>query len=154
MTAKAVRFLPIGALGAYSVSCVTMATVSAVALAVALGVSGAGPLSTPLDGFLRVWGLPLSVLSVAALLWTIRQRPRLAIGSVGLGGALTVAGMLAMPSSTDGGGSSSMAGMGAHPASLVATWEVALVFWTGAALVAFGYLWSWRSSRGKLVQSI
>lgn len=137
------RWLARGGLGLYCMSCVTMATMGLAALAVAVGVAGARPLPTPLDDFLAAWGLPLLAASVAALLWTLRRAPRLALGLVAAGGALTIAGMLAMgpaPAVSDG-----MSAHQAHLSGSPGTLGMALMFWPGAALLAAGYVVAWRA---------
>lgn len=134
------------ALATYCVSCITMASVSVAALAVALGVAGAAPLPTPLDGFLTVWGLPLLLASLAALIWTMRRGPRGALALVVAGGALTGLGMLAMGTIAASG----MSGMADHQASAtgaISNAWLAVPFWVGAALLASGYVGAWRVSR-------
>lgn len=135
-----------GVLAIYCISCLTMASISAAALAVALGVAGARPILTPLDDFLNFWGLPLLVGSVILLLWTMRRAPWQALALVGAGGMLTIGGMLAMAPAS----STSMPGMDTHAghvAVVIPSTEVALIFWAGAALLAFGYAWAWRLGR-------
>lgn len=136
-----------GALGLYCLSCVTMAAMGVAALAVAVGVAGARPLATPLDGFLSAWGLPLLVASVAALLWTMRRAPRPALALVAAGGLLTLAGMVGMgpPSTPTSPGMAAMGGMQGPSAAVPV--GVALLFWAGAVLLAAGYVWAWRARR-------
>lgn len=136
------RWLARAGFGLYCLSCVTMATMGLAALAVAVGVAGARPLPTPLDAFLTAWGLPLLAASVAALLWTLRRAPRLALGLVGAGGALTIAGMLAMGPAPAAGG---MSAHEVHLAGSTADLGMALLFWPGAALLAAGYVLAWRA---------
>ncbi len=142
------RFLKRGALGLYCLSCVTMATTSLVAVAVAAGVAGLTPVSTPLDGFLRVWGLPLLLVSVAIMLWTIRRSSRVAIALTGGGGLVTALAMLAMagqraPSATSDG----MAGMQSDVSTVNSILGIALPFWIGASLLVSGYISARRTRR-------
>ncbi len=138
------------ALGLYCVSCTAMASISVSVLAVAVGVAGARPVPTPLDDFLNVWGLPLLLVSVAVLLWTMRRAPRRAFALVGTGGALTILGMLAMVATARSAATPGMPGMNSQQAQLAnasLAVGIALVFWFGAVLLALGYAWAWRLRR-------
>lgn len=140
----------VGALAAYCISCVTMAAMTIAALAVAVGVAGATPIPTPLDDFLRTWGLPLLVASIAVLLWSVRRSPWPAIALVAAGGALMVAGMGAMGLGAPLDLTSGMGGMDSHQpsaGSAVPALGIALLFWAGAALLVLGYVLTWRSRR-------
>lgn len=137
-----------GALVLYCASCATMVTMSIPAFAIALGVAGVRPVATPLDGFLNVWGLPLLLASVGAMLWLMRKAARPAVGLVAAGGVLTVAGMLLMgpvPAGTAGN---------PHAAHLADTGFLLLssaLFWVGAGMLALGYAWGWRTGRGRRI---
>lgn len=138
------RWLGPGALAVYCLSCVTMASMSLAALAAVLGVGGARFLPTPLDGLLNAWGLPLLLVSLAALVWTMRRSSGVALGLVAFGGLLTVAGMLAMGPGSSLQSENPHAPHLATPASVL---PLALLFLAGAGLLLAGYVWDWRTLR-------
>ncbi len=142
------RNLPLrhGAFVAYCISCLSMAFVSIAALAIAVGVAGARPVSTPLDGFLAAWGLPLLLGSVTLLLWTMRRGRWDALVLAGVGGALSVAAMFSMGSISAASGMPGMDSQQSSPISADSGVVIALFFWTGAALLTLGYI---RARRGK-----
>lgn len=152
MTASVEWNLPVrhGAFVAYCISCLSMALLSLAALAITVGVAGARALSTPLDGFLAAWGLPLLLGSLTLLLWTMRRGPWDGLALAAAAGALSVAAMLSMGSTS---ASSGMPGMdGQQSSSTIANSGVviALLFWTGAALLTLGYVRAWRAERRKV----
>ncbi len=146
-----------GSLAGYSISCVTMASMAVAALALAVGVAGASPFSTPLDGFLAVWGLPLLFVSVAVLMWALRHGPRLALAFVGTGGVLNTVAMLLMVLSPSSSGTPGMPGMDSSTAQspgAIPAFGIALLFWVGAALLILGYAWTWWAGRRKRMDAI
>lgn len=160
------RWTKHGAVAVYCASCVAMGIGSALALAAALGIGGIRSVSTPLDGFLNAWGLPLLIASVLALLWAMRRATRWPLTMTGAGGGLTILSMILMGpfSQAIGGGSSSANGnggmdgmgggtggsMGGTPpgtgtgTGMIPDLWVALLFWAGAALLLVGYVWALR----------
>ncbi len=134
------RFLKRVGLGLYCLSCAAMAATSLAAVALAVGVAGLTSISTPLDGFLSAWGLPLFLVSVAMVLWTMRRSAPVAIGLMGVGGFVTAASMVAMDQRAAPIASDGMAGMQSQ-ASTVGALGISLLFWVGASLLVSGFVW-------------
>lgn len=138
-----------GAFLVYCVSCTTMLVMAGVAVAAILGLGTARMVSTPLDGFLAVAGVPLLILSLLLLGFAVRRRPWPLPALVATGGLLTILAMLLMPAR--GHDESSMEGMGtsmdAAGPSLAELLTATTLFLFGAGLLILALFWLWRAPR-------